>query len=351
MKAPISRIAGTLVAAATVAGTAAGARQLPVTRIVERVSVVDHALHPVAGLRSADFVMMYAEQPCAVDAVSNAPEPLTIAMILDTTTSTQFVSVAPNGVMSSKNERANPKFYRASFVAKLAPGDRAAVSGLTGAEGLKFTSNRDLLNNAIDRTLHPQDAEKSGPSPIWDALWHAATKLSAEPGHRAIVIATDGQSTGNKVRYADALRQVLLADASVTVINEGLDAKVSQMPTRPQSGAPPSRGAPPPVDPQTQIANIHPMAKLTQLATDTGGAVFNDRADRLKLNGKEFDFAMILEQIVRELQHTYRVECAVAADGQFQAMSIGVTQGDLTVRARRFRRSPVASSGQVVLRR
>lgn len=55
-------------------------------------------------------------------------------------------------------------------------------------------------------------------SPLWDALDAVLTSLGGTSGHRAIVVVTDGRTTGNALSFAEILRRLEQARVPVFFI-------------------------------------------------------------------------------------------------------------------------------------
>jgi hypothetical protein len=71
------------------------------------------------------------------------------------------------------------------------------------------------------RLLQVSDADRLGPSPLWDALDEAIT-LSADPsGRPAIVLFSDGKSSGNVHGLDEVIERARRLHVSVSVVVEG----------------------------------------------------------------------------------------------------------------------------------
>jgi hypothetical protein len=67
----------------------------------------------------------------------------------------------------------------------------------------------------------PEDvpvADRFGPSPLWDALDTAVTTLAGDTGRRAIIIYTDGRSTGNVLGVRDVIAHARSEHVAVSII-------------------------------------------------------------------------------------------------------------------------------------
>jgi hypothetical protein len=97
-------------------------------------------------------------------------------------------------------------------VTELQPSDQLRVGFLTERPRLTrpFTT-RDFATvwpDVIAKTSVP-DAERFGASPLWDGLDIVVRQVAQDPGRRAILILTDGRSTGNRIGV-----NALVADAN-----------------------------------------------------------------------------------------------------------------------------------------
>ena len=97
-------------------------------------------------------------------------------------------------------------------VAELKPADQLRVGLLT--EGRRLTRPFEshelgtLWPDVITKASVP-DAERFGASPLWDNLDAVVRAIAQDPGRRAILILTDGRSTGNHISV-----HTLIADAA-----------------------------------------------------------------------------------------------------------------------------------------
>jgi hypothetical protein len=109
-----------------------------------------------------------------------------------------------------------------AFVQGLQPSDRAAVGVLAG--GTRFspvTSDRRELSTWVRRLLQGSESMRSGASPLWDALTDALP-LAADPdGRSAIVLFSDGKSTGNMRGLDELLERARASRVVISAVVEG----------------------------------------------------------------------------------------------------------------------------------
>lgn len=62
----------------------------------------------------------------------------------------------------------------------------------------RFAANEltDFYSKVVVTTVVP-DNERFGPSPLWDELYRVVSTIADDEGRRAVIIVTDGRSTGN----------------------------------------------------------------------------------------------------------------------------------------------------------
>jgi hypothetical protein len=81
----------------------------------------------------------------------------------------------------------------------LRPDDRLRLSTVGGrAFSTPFLADIPDLKRDVRRALDQGNDDGYGATPLWDALHDAITVLAQEPPPRAILLLTDGRSTGNR---------------------------------------------------------------------------------------------------------------------------------------------------------
>jgi len=120
------------------------------------------------------------------------PQALSIVFLYDASVSVTYLPIASDSVLRQVTEwvveqlRAGDSF-RYGFVI-----NRLQLSPRFGANDLKDFYRAHVQKAAIS------DADRFGPSPLWDALDSVVAVLAKEEGRRAIIVMTDGRSTGNR---------------------------------------------------------------------------------------------------------------------------------------------------------
>ena len=188
----------------------------------------------------------------------------------------------------------------------LRPTDLALVIGFDRSVTLvqDLTENTKRLAAAIDDL-------KLGPyTALYDAVYLAANeKLRHEAGRKAVILISDGEDNGSKVRLTDALVAAHQSDAVVYSISNAVQPVIRLGGIGRTSG-----------DPGT----------LRKLSEETGGAVFF-----VERNG---DFQRIFDQIARELRSQYSIaykSTNTTRDGRFRRLRIVPKDSSLVIRSRR----------------
>jgi hypothetical protein len=108
------------------------------------------------------------------------------------------------------------------FVQHLGPSDRARIGSVAKSLTLSplLTTDHGLLNHAAGDVLNVRQADRYGPTPLWDAIDEGVTVLASEPGRRAIILVTDGMATGNTHGLDEVIQRAVAANVSVSVVCE-----------------------------------------------------------------------------------------------------------------------------------
>jgi VWFA-related protein len=236
--------------------------------------------------------------------------PLTIGLLVDT-------SVSQGRLVPAERE-ASEVFFRRVLAAK----DLAfLISFDTSVDLLQdFTNNQGLLRRGLDElrvnTSGPPPSRipvPPGPFPqrprgtlLYDAVYLAATeKLSAEVGRKAIVLITDGEDQGSKMKLEAAVEAAQKADAmtyGILFFDRGFYGPFGY------SGD----------------------SVLKKMAEETGGRVVRVSRDK--------DLAAAFDEISRELRSQYSLGYTptnAKRDGRFRQLKIRTVESDLRVQARK----------------
>lgn len=260
---------------------------------------------PVTGLAREDFELFVDGQPRPIESFSTDAAPVSVVLLLDESASMRMGDLASSIAIQRTLDQ--------WFPLSLKPADRARIGTIAKHLLLsdRFTTDRHELVDAGFAARSTAAADKLGPSPIWDAVDAAVTALEAEDHQRAIVLFTDGRSTGNRAGLADAGAHAMAAAASVHVIAEH-DSPV------------------PIVQVDGTEVSVAPGTGLRWLADRTGGAYFSDRPFPWS------DPGPLVARILDSLHHAGTLGFApVALDGKVHALEIKVKTPGLIARARK----------------
>jgi len=174
------------------------------------VTVRDKSKHIATNLKQDDFKIMEDGQPQQIAFFSKEVTlPITLGMLLDTSGSEQYMLGAIQDAGGRFLERV------------LRKGDEALVMSFDSDVDLlsDFTDDRGQLDRAIHKArinVPSGGSIASNPGPVgsrqitgtalYDAIYLACNeKLNTEAGRKAIVIVTDAQDEGSKVRLEEAI--------------------------------------------------------------------------------------------------------------------------------------------------
>jgi VWFA-related protein len=175
----------------------------------------------VTGLKQDDFQVYEDGQLQEItnfSAESNLP--ITLGILIDTSGSEYF--------MLSGEKEAGSRF----LARVLRKGDLAMIMSFDTDVDLlaDFTDDRGMLNRAINRaqinapssgmiTQGPLPSSGTGGTNFYDAVYLAAhDKLSSEAGRKAVVVLTDAEDTGSKLRLEDAVEAAQRTDTVVHIL-------------------------------------------------------------------------------------------------------------------------------------
>src|SRR6202035_5844953 len=176
----------------------------------------------VTGLKQDDFQVYEDGQLQEItnfSAESNLP--ITLGLLVDTSGSEYYM-------LSAEKEAASRFLGRV-----MRKGDLAMVMSFDTDVDLlaDFTEDRSRLDRAINRAQinapgssaiiaqGPFPTSGSGGTDFYDAVYLAAhDKLAAEAGRKAIVVLTDAEDTGSKLKLQDAIELAQRTDAVVHIL-------------------------------------------------------------------------------------------------------------------------------------
>ncbi len=269
------------------------------------VTVRDKSKRIVTDLKQDDFKISEDAQPQKIAFFSKEVTlPITLAMLLDTSGSEQFML----GAIQEAGGR---------FIARvLRKGDEALVMSFDSDVDLlsDFTDDWGQLDRAIRKArinMPSGGSIASNPGPIgsrqitgtalYDAIYLACNeKLNTEAGRKAIVIVTDAQDEGSKVRLEEAIEAAQRTDTVVHILLVG-DSRFG--------------------------INSGVAHKLTE---ETGGRTISVNSEK--------HLAEAFDQISDELRSQYTLSyypTNAAHDGKFRKIKVDMSNHDLKVLSRK----------------
>jgi VWFA-related protein len=291
------------------------------------VIVSDRQNRYVSNLKVEDFKLYdnSAEQKIAF--FDAAEEPLNVALLLDTSKSTQ-------GVLDDIKKAAK------NFLKELRPQDRALIVSFDYAVHrlCPLTSDRKVLEKAVK---HAEVGDYVGTT-LNDAVSDIMEKdLKPIRGRKAIILLTDGQDHGSQVSARELLNDASESDTMIYSIYyesspaRGFDRARLPFPRRggifggrgPASDRFPQEGREPPARRERRRERGEDAVEfLTRLSEETSGRFYRSDVNDLK---KNFDL------IAEELRYQYRLGFyPELADGNLHTLKVQVERTDIAVRAR-----------------
>jgi VWFA-related protein len=302
---------GLALAAAAVALPQDSQQQTPVIRTQVSlvnlfVTVRDKSKRIVTDLKQEDFKIQEDNQPQQIAFFSKEVTlPITLALLLDTSGSEQF--------MLPSIQDAGGRFVERV----LRKGDEALVMSFDSDVDLlsDFTDDRGQIDRAIRKArinVPSGGSIGNNPGPIgsrqitgtalYDAIYLACNeKLNTEAGRKAIVLVTDAQDEGSKVRLEEAVEAAQRTDTVVHIL------LVS--------------------DSRFGGGNGGVARKITD---ETGGRTISVNSEK--------HLAEAFDQISEELRSQYTLgyyPTNAAHDGKFRKIKVEMSNHDLKVLARK----------------
>ena len=257
------------------------------TEVPVYATVIDSSGRLVPDLEKADFTVTDDGKPVELTLFSNASQPFTAVVMLDTSAS-----------MTANLEFLNRAAEQ--FLIRLLPVDKAQVGAFNDKIQFsgRFTNNRDELIDALD------EMQFGNPTRLNDAIGASLDALEDIEGRRVVLVFTDGEDTSSKTGFRTVLERA--RNEEVMVYTIGLESEYF-------NGA--------------RVQRTRPSRDLRKIADETGGGSFE-----LK---KTDELAPTFTRVAQELRSQYLLGFAPATlDGKVHKLDVR-TRGSHTVRARR----------------
>jgi len=285
------------------------------TEVVSIYAVVRDKKRPVPGLQREDFEITEDDRPQEIRYFSRETDtPLTLGILIDTSRSQERV-------LSVEQQEA--KVFLQQVIGKR---DLAFVLRFDVEVELlqDLTSNHRLLAKAIDSTVinsggggimpGPFPTGGSGGTNLHDAVYLAARELlKNEVGRKVLIILSDGEDTGSKMKLSEALEGGHKSDVIIYAIAV--------------------------IDREFYFGRSHGFSGdsiLRRYAEQTGGRVIE--VGRIK------DTARAFQEIAEELRTQYSLGYTTSnprRDGTFRRVRVKVKGKDYKVQARRGYYAPM----------
>ncbi|MER3429083.1 MAG: hypothetical protein C4334_13530 [Pyrinomonas sp.] len=288
------------------------------TLVTIPVSVMDRDGKYIPDLRKEDFRIYEngVEQQIAYFAA--VEKPFTVALLLDTSSSTRFrIDEIQNAAIA--------------FVEQLRPDDRVMVVSFDDSVHVlaEATSDRRTLRNAIMR------ARTGGGTKLYDAIdFILNRRFDRIQGRKAIVLFTDGvDTTSERASYESTLRDAEEADALIYPVQyDTLEDVAWPLPRRPSIiiGWPFPIPWPTPGGSGTSRADYERGTRyLTELARRTGARKY----DADSTSSLDRAFALIAEELRRQYSLGYYPKNP-PREGERRRIAVRVNRPNMVVRAR-----------------
>lgn len=175
----------------------------------------------LSALRAGDFEVSVNGQPAGVHSVTRELASGTLLLLIDVSWSSTFGGRVGSAVLGH-DFAGLVRGIEEGLVGRLMPGERLAVGRFAGRQftiGEGFLTERGAQIRAVRALLEPvAPVHRFGPSPVWDMAASASARLVGQPGPRALILVTDGHSTGNHLRMAEAAARVAALGVAIHVL-------------------------------------------------------------------------------------------------------------------------------------
>jgi hypothetical protein len=143
------------------------------------------------------------------------PEPagLTVALLLDVTASVSRFALPID-------QRYAQAFN--AFLLGLKPSDRGVVGVIAGRVHFsKVTGDHRELTSNLRVLLQVPEADRMGPSPLWDSVDEALGFIDDPSGRPAVILVSDGKSNGGLLALQQVIDHARRIHASFSAVVEG----------------------------------------------------------------------------------------------------------------------------------
>lgn len=270
------------------------------TDVMVSVTVLDAANKPVADLTTAEFEAFVDAAAVPVTSVARRG-PLSLAVVVDTSRSTGWgrtgsIKVPQEEVLAALSTLRDEDWLRFGNF-----GPRLRFAG-----AWKTRAGRNL-SDEVEKAFKSHVDDTHGPSPIWDVIYDTVEALATQPPPRAMLLLTDGRSTGNS-------RSIQMAADFAAIHGVAIHSIVRYFEMHIPQG-------------DLKAVAIRPWIALDSLATFTGGTAVGFPLFQ-QLRGMELS-----EQLGWAMRDSYSVRITPPADGSMHRLDIRVKRPDLKISA------------------
>lgn len=294
------------------------------TRLVSvPVIVSDRNGRYIPNLTKSDFSIFQDGVEQSIDFFATTEEPLTIALLIDTSQSTR-------PVLDEIKDSAK------ALVKMLLLQDRAMIASFDYDTHVlsTLTSDKDQLNKAIKEAEVPRGLIGTR---LRDAA-HLTINRVFRPikGRKAVIILTDGKDAGSRISEDDLLQSLEESDTLVYTIMFKTERLVRPEMTGIYGRMPRAVEYPPFPDQGNRARRTERIARMNReageflrlLSETTAGRAFSSNSGKLK---------NIFTSVIEELRFQYRIGFYPpdeAVDGSYHTLKVRVSRPDTVVRSR-----------------
>jgi Ca-activated chloride channel family protein len=251
-------------------------------------TVLDAQNRLMPDLVQEDFEVLDNDKPQELLLFRNDPQPITVALLLDT-----------SGSMTASIELL--KKAAEQFLLRLLPDDKGVVGAFNDKIeiGSQFTSDRDSLISQV------KDLDYGNGTRLYDAIAEGMNMLNGIEGRRVVLVFTDGDDTSSRIGRGTVLDRARTDEVMIYAI--GLQSEFFD---------------------GVRTVRSKPDGGLRRLAEETGGGYFE-----LK---KTSDLGPTFSRVAQELHSQYALGFeAQQLDGKVHKLTVRMKQPGMTARARR----------------
>jgi hypothetical protein len=218
--------------------------------------VLVHALEP------AEFEAVIDDVAVPLAAVEPRTASMSIIVLLDVSRSVRWESRPLDQQLEA-------------FISSLNDADRVMIATCCGRTSFgAFRTARDDVRGEVRAALDLDEEEGFAGSPIWDAMHEAITILSRQPAPRALILMSDGRSSGNRHGLSDVADHAMAHGVSVNVVAKHSTQHLYQA--------------------GDTVAIVQPTTPLEAVTRYTGGFLFTYPEGRQQDARTMFEFAASL---------------------------------------------------------